>query len=150
MECELIYAFAKRPVAGRFERIGSLPPRILRLARERFSYDEALAGAVRGGLRIGVSSYSIKKVEALYGRKHTGDVADAGASIDAYEAYRASGDETALKRIEEYNRDDCDSTRELRDHLLGLRAAAVADGRLGARPIRHGAHLRARETTDRT
>ncbi len=100
--------------------------------------DEWLAGgvlvdlytAVRGGLRAGVPSYSIKKVEALYGVTHTGDVADAAASIDAYEAYRASGDDTVLKQIEDYNRDDCDSTRDLRDYLLTLRATAVADGRI--------------------
>ncbi len=83
---------------------------------------------VRRGLRAGVPSYSIKKIERLYGAEHTGDVATAGESIEQYEAYRTTGDETLLKQIEDYNRLDCESTWRLRDYLLALRLAAVDAG----------------------
>ncbi len=89
--------------------------------------------AVRGGMRAGVPSYSIKKIERLYGAEHAGAVATAGESIEQYEAYRRTGDPAVLARIEEYNRLDCDSTRDLRAYLLALRGAAVASGEL--RPL---------------
>ena len=89
-----------------------------------------LYNAVRGGLRAGVPSYSIKKIERLYGAQHTGDVATAMESIEQYEAYRLTGDHKLLERIEAYNRDDCDSTRDLRDYLLELRSTAVKDREL--------------------
>ena len=91
--------------------------------------------AVRRGLRVGVASYSIKKVEALYGASHAAgvdQVETAMGSVDAYEAWRATGEGALLESIERYNRLDCDSTRDLRDHLLALRAGAVAAGELAA------------------
>ena len=91
--------------------------------------------AVRRGLRVGVASYSIKKVEALYGASHAAgvdQVETAMGSVDAYEAWRATGEHALLESIERYNRLDCDSTRDLRDHLLALRAGAVAAGELAA------------------
>ena len=91
--------------------------------------------AVRRGLRVGVASYSIKKVEALYGASHAAgvdQVETAMGSVDAYEAWRATGEHALLGSIERYNRLDCESTRDLRDHLLALRAGAVAAGELAA------------------
>lgn len=107
-----------------------------------------LYAAVRRGLRVGVASYSIKKVEALYGRSHSLDAADQAAgggvesamgSVDAYEAWRSTGEAALLEGIERYNRLDCDSTRDLRDHLLALRAGAVAAGELSVPTVEAGA-----------
>ena len=48
---------------------------------------------------------------------------NAGASIVAYERWRETGEAQLLRDIEAYNRDDVDSTRQLRDWLLTLRPA---------------------------
>ncbi|MGY1784717.1 TM0106 family RecB-like putative nuclease [Geodermatophilus sp. SYSU D00698] len=72
---------------------------------------------VKQSMRISKGSYSIKKVEAFYGREHTGDVADAMGSVIAYEKWLADRDPQRLVDIELYNKDDVDSTRELHDWL---------------------------------
>src|SRR4051794_4719978 len=81
---------------------------------------------VRQGMRISKESYSIKKVEAFYGREHTGDVADAMSSVVEYEQWLADRDPTRLQAIEDYNKDDVDSTRELHDWLETERAELEA------------------------
>lgn len=82
---------------------------------------------VRAALRLGSSSYSIKKLEPLYqpDARTGADVADGGASVDEYAramAAREAGDtaetERMLAAIADYNRVDCVSTRNLRDWLL--------------------------------
>ncbi|MGY1702637.1 TM0106 family RecB-like putative nuclease [Geodermatophilus sp. SYSU D00766] len=77
---------------------------------------------VKQSMRISKGSYSIKKVEAFYGRQHTGDVADAMGSVIAYEQWLADRDPKRLEAIELYNKDDVDSTRELHDWLEEQRA----------------------------
>src|SRR5205823_3229564 len=47
---------------------------------------------VRQSMRISRESYSIKKVEAFYGREHTGDVTDAMSSVVEYEQWLADRD----------------------------------------------------------
>ncbi|SEP28596.1 TM0106 family RecB-like putative nuclease [Trujillonella endophytica] len=81
---------------------------------------------VRQSMRISKESYSIKKVEAFYGREHTGDVADAMSSVVEYEKWLADRDPARLQAIEDYNRDDVDSTRELHDWLETQRAELEA------------------------
>lgn len=78
--------------------------------------------AVRQGLRASVESYSIKRVEALYGFQRAIDLHDAGSSIVAFTEWLELGDMERpgadhLARIEAYNRDDALSTRRLRDWL---------------------------------
>jgi uncharacterized protein len=82
---------------------------------------------VTQAMQLGTKNYSIKSVEALYGRKHTGDVADGAASIVVYEKWRdefAQNHDSKLKPvgwehsqdlidIRNYNIDDCESTLEL-------------------------------------
>src|SRR3712207_9115481 len=51
---------------------------------------------VKQSMRISKGSYSIKKVEAFYGRQHTGDVADAMGSVIAYEKWLADRDPQRL------------------------------------------------------
>lgn len=93
-----------------------------RLLRERRFVD--LFAVVRGGLIGSEANYSIKSMEAFYGRKREGEVKTAGGSVVAYERWRETGDQQILDEIEDYNRVDCISTQELRDWLVGIRPAA--------------------------
>ena len=93
-----------------------------RLLRERRFVD--LFAVVRGGLIGSEANYSIKSMEAFYGRKREGEVKTAGGSVVAYERWRETGDQQILDEIEDYNRVDCISTEELRDWLVGIRPAA--------------------------
>ena len=92
-----------------------------RLLRERRFVD--LFAVVRGALIGSEPNYSIKSMEAFYGRKRDGEVKTAGGSVVAYERWRETGDQQILDEIEDYNRVDCISTQELRDWLVGIRPA---------------------------
>ena len=83
-----------------------------------------LYSVVRGGLVASEMSYSIKDMEAFYELPRGGDVQSAGASIVAYERFRATGDRKILEELEDYNRVDCISTQYLRDWLLRIRPEA--------------------------
>jgi uncharacterized protein len=78
--------------------------------------------AVRQGLRASVESYSIKRLEPLYGLTREIDLRDAGSSIVAFTQWLELGDGERpgadhLARIEAYNRDDAESNRRLRGWL---------------------------------
>jgi uncharacterized protein len=78
--------------------------------------------AVRQGMRASVESYSIKRIEPLYGFTRTVPLRDANFALQSYEAAMALGNDLGeigdlLKTIEGYNRDDCVSTLRLRDWL---------------------------------
>jgi uncharacterized protein len=96
--------------------------------------------AVRQGVRASVESYSIKKLEPLYGFDRSVELRDAGSSIVEFEEWLQLGDgdrpaSDILQRIEEYNRDDVVSTQRLRDWLEERRGAlAGATGFPVARP----------------
>lgn len=90
-----------------------------RLLRERRFVD--LFAVVRGALIGSEPNYSIKSMEAFYGRTREGEVKTAGGSVVAYERWRETGDQTILDEIEAYNRTDCISTEELRDWLVAIR-----------------------------
>jgi predicted RecB family nuclease len=98
---------------------------------------------VRKSIRTGSESLSLKALEPLYmgSRLRSGDVTTATDSITQYARYsdlRANGelDEAAavLREIEGYNRYDCESTRELRDWLIG-QAVRNDVTPLGAQPV---------------
>ena len=80
---------------------------------------------VREGIRISEPSYSIKYVEHFYRPARAGDVQNAGASIVFYERWRETQDAQLLRDIADYNRDDVESTQQLRDWLLTLRPAGL-------------------------
>ncbi len=83
-----------------------------------------LYAVVRQGMRISKPSYSIKKLEAFYWnaeRNKNEDVADAMASVIAYERWLTQGGEDILPAIEAYNRDDVVSTHDLHGWLEGRR-----------------------------
>lgn len=92
-----------------------------RLLRERRFVD--LFAVVRGGLIGSERNYSIKSMEAFYGRVREGEVKTAGGSVVAYERWRETQDQQILDEIEDYNRIDCISTEELRGWLVGIRPA---------------------------
>lgn len=92
-----------------------------RLLRERRFVD--LFAVVRGGLIGSERNYSIKSMEAFYGRVREGEVKTAGGSVVAYERWRETSEQQILDEIEDYNRIDCLSTEELRDWLVGIRPA---------------------------
>ncbi|MAU22853.1 MAG: nuclease [Martelella sp.] len=93
-----------------------------RLLRERRFVD--LFAVVRGALIGSETNYSIKSMEAFYGRVREGEVKTAGGSVVAYERWRETSEQTILDEIEDYNRIDCTSTEELRDWLVSIRPAA--------------------------
>jgi predicted RecB family nuclease len=110
-----------------------------RHATREAEVDELLRGgvlvdlyrAVRQGLRASVESYSIKKLEPMYGFTRDIDLRDAGSSIVAFEAWLELGvvDRPAsdiLARIEGYNRDDVVSNARLRDWLEERRTELAA------------------------
>jgi predicted RecB family nuclease len=101
-----------------------------RLLRGKVFVD--LYRAVRQGLRASVESYSIKKLEPLYGLAREEGLRDAGSSIVAFESWLAEAEtgggtggapgrgpqiHETLRSIEAYNRDDCVSNWRLRDWL---------------------------------
>jgi uncharacterized protein len=97
---------------------------------------------VRQGVRAGVESYSIKRLEPLCGYSRRVDLAEATASLIALEAALeegtagdAAGDLERRRVVAGYNEDDCRATLALRDWLEERRAelAGLAGlaGRLG-------------------
>ncbi len=105
-------------------RYGSRENEIDRLLRGGVLVD--LLRAVRQSLRASVESYSIKRIEPLYGFEREVDLRDAGSSIVAFEEWLELGEgerpaATHLERIERYNRDDVVSNARLRDWLEARR-----------------------------
>jgi len=80
---------------------------------------------VRQSLRVSTESYSLKELETFYRAKRTGLVTDAAGSIVAYERWLESADRAILGEIESYNREDCESTWQLRDWLEARRLEAI-------------------------
>ena len=79
-----------------------------------------LYAVVRQSMRISKPSYSIKKLEAFYWgaeRSRNDDVADAMASVIAYERWLVQRDGSTLAQIEAYNHDDVSSTHDLHHWL---------------------------------
>jgi len=90
-----------------------------RLLREHRFVD--LFAVVRGGLICSEDNYSIKSMEAFYGRTREGEVKTGSGSVVSYERWRETGERRILDEIEDYNRIDCISTEELRNWLVSIR-----------------------------
>lgn len=94
-----------------------------------------LYAIVTHSLQIGEPRYSIKNVERLYRPVRDTEVASGGDSVVVYDLWRealARGEESedwqeseVLAGIRDYNRDDCDSTRELCQWLRSHQSAVV-------------------------
>lgn len=92
-----------------------------------------LYAVVREALRVSEPSYSIKYIERFYRGARAGDVTNAAASIVFYERWKAFMSDVGkegeadklLQDIGAYNRDDVESTYQLRQWLLELRPEAM-------------------------
>ena len=113
-------------------RHGACETELAALLRERVFVD--LSKVVTQSMRIGVESYSIKKLEQLYYFGRTDLVADGGLSIVFYERWLQSigteefgeaGDTSVLDDLAKYNMNDCLSTIALRSWLEERRAEVV-------------------------
>ena len=94
---------------------------------------------VRGGLRAGVESYSIKELERFYGFEREVPLAEANRALYAVIAPLELGDPEGIgdedrEVVESYNRDDCVSTFHLREWLEGIRRGLINAGAVIERP----------------
>src|SRR5439155_90583 len=80
-----------------------------------------LHGVVRQGLRAGVSSYSLKEIEALPAFRRRAGVVTGTRAVLEYERWMHTRDDGALRAIAVYNEDDCRATLALREWLLARR-----------------------------
>ena len=117
---------AIKRLAGRY---GTREEEVDRLLRGEAFVD--LHRAVRQGIRASVESYSIKRLEPLYGFERAVDLRDAGTSIVEFETWLELGQgkerEELRTQIEGYNRDDCLSTLHLREWLEEQRTVLVKE-----------------------
>ena len=98
-----------------------------------------LYAVVRRGIRASVESYSIKKLEPLYGFERSVELPDASAVLARVQANLELGDfegitEEDRSAVEGYNRDDCRSAWKLRDWLEQVRDTLLAHGAVIERP----------------
>lgn len=98
-----------------------------------------LYAVVRNALRAGVESYSIKKLEPLYGYVRNTDLPDANLALASLQAGLELGDIEAVSAedratVQSYNEDDCISTMALRDWLEEQRQELIASGTDVPRP----------------
>ncbi len=76
---------------------------------------------VTQGVRVSLESYGLKKLEPFYWPRRQGAIADGAASVTAYETWREDRNDEILRQLQDYNEQDCRSTRALRDWLEVLR-----------------------------
>ncbi len=98
-----------------------------------------LLTVVRRTLIAGVEHYSIKDLEPYFGYQREQDLREASMSRRLVEHAIESGDideaiQAHIEIVECYNREDCESTKRLRDWLEELRAQAEAGANL-PRPV---------------
>jgi len=79
-----------------------------------------LLPVVRNGLLVGADSYSIKKVERLYGPPRSEQVDNAADSVVQYAEWRKSEDPKILDDLYAYNEKDCEVTEGLHRFLIEL------------------------------
>jgi len=95
---------------------------------------------VRRAVIAGVEHYSIKDLEPFFGYQRAQDLRDAAMSRRLVEHAIEAGtvDEAMqhhLRIVEDYNREDCESAKRLRDWLEELRVEVVAQGVALPRPV---------------
>ena len=106
---------ALKRLAGRYGLCEEQLDNLLR--RQRFV---DLYQVVRESIRTSEPGYSLKNLETFY-MARSGEVGTAAESVVVYNRWQETGDDELLRRIAEYNEEDCLSTWRLRDWLLSLR-----------------------------
>ena len=76
---------------------------------------------VKQALWAGVTIYSIKEIEKLYGFVRTAEVAGGAESVVLFEDWLQAGEDALLEGIRAYNEEDCRSTVALHEYVLDLR-----------------------------
>ena len=99
-----------------------------------------LLGVVRGGIRASVESYSLKDLEQFHGFRRDVVLPDANQALAHVQACLETDDIAGLTddgktTVQGYNRDDCNSTRSLRDWLENVRTSLIAEGASIDRPV---------------
>ena len=79
-----------------------------------------LCAVVRESIRISEPRYSLKNLEKFYGFSRDSDVATAEESVAVYHEWLKTKNPSCLQKIADYNRQDCESTMQLRDWLLKI------------------------------
>ena len=102
-----------------------------RLLRGKVLVD--LLSVVRHAIRAGVESYSIKKLEPLFGYERDAKLPDVNQALTRLQLCLEGNDPTGIQAddsatVEIYNRDDCVSTRYLRDWLEIQRQTLLEQG----------------------
>lgn len=98
-----------------------------------------LYSVVRNAIRAGVESYSIKKLEPIYGYVRDTALPDANVALASLQAGLELGDINTVsdedrQTVQSYNRDDCASTIALQDWLEQQRRELIAGGEDVPRP----------------
>lgn len=108
-----------------------------RMLRAKLFVD--LLQIVRHGIRASVESYSIKRLEPLYGFKRDVPLENANMALAKLQASLeldgAVPDDDTKAVVGGYNRDDCRSAADLRDWLEAERTKLVANGIAVPRPV---------------
>ena len=99
-----------------------------------------LYSVVRNALRAGVESYSIKKLEPIYGFERDTSLPDANSALASLQAGLELGDIASVSdevrsTVQSYNQDDCASTIALQEWLENRRAELVIAGTDVPRPL---------------
>ena len=98
-----------------------------------------LMRVVKRSMLVGVERYSIKELEALYGFHREVPLEQASKALHNLEFVYEMGwanelDQKVRESVEGYNRDDCVSTRALRDWLEKVRLRLIKEGEDIKRP----------------
>ncbi len=121
-----------------------------RYATREVELDELLRGrafvdlfqVVKRSLLASVERYSIKDLEPFFGYGREQDLREASESRRVVESAVAEGSLRTVDRhcriVEDYNREDCESTLKLRDWLEALRGEVIAGGEELLRPAPPG------------
>ncbi len=120
------------------------------LREERFV---DLHSALRKSVVASVERYSIKDMEAFFGYERRVGLHTANDARHGMERLLEAGRPDAVTEemrgaVEEYNRDDCESTLRLRDWLEGIRSEQIAGGVQLWRPEREMEALEEREPSE--
>ena len=80
-----------------------------------------LLTVVRQAMRVGVESYSLKRIEHLAGFRREAEMGSGADAVLGYERWVESRDDAELDAIARYNDEDCRATLALRDWLVSIR-----------------------------